>query len=54
MEFSEKEKAILFYMFGNVQDVINLNGGNHAGIIINGEVFSSNDLYDLAEKIGLH
>ena len=54
MEFSEKEKVILFYMFDNVQDIINLNGGNHAYIEINGEVFNSNDLYDLAEKIGLH
>ena len=50
MEFSEKEKAILFYMFDNVQDIINLN----EYIVINGEVFNSNDLYDLAEKIGLH
>ena len=50
MEFSEKEKAILLYMFDNVQDIINLN----EYIVINGEVFNSNDLYDLAEKIGLH
>ena len=50
MEFSEKEKAILFYMFDNVQDIINLN----EYIVINGEVFNSNDLYDLGEKIGLY
>lgn len=45
MEFTEKEKEILSLMFSNMENYIKVLGS---------ENFNHNDLFQLAEKIGIN
>ena len=48
MEFTEEEKIILSTMFMNMDNIV--KSGDY---YINNECFTSNDLFDLAVKLGI-
>ena len=50
IELTDKEKEILRVMFRNMNEIINLCDGY---LDIHGESFGRNDLFDLAEKLGV-
>ena len=50
MEYTETEKVILFYMFHNLDRVIDLCDGEAT---INGEKISFGNVVDLAKKLGV-
>ena len=49
MEFTENEKTILKIMFTNYHNLLN----EVEYLYMNGECFSHNDLFYLAEKLGI-
>ncbi len=49
-ELTNKEMEILIVMFKNMYEVINVCGGN---IDVHGSSFGVNDLFCLAEKLGV-
>lgn len=50
MELTETDRKVLEYMFRSFSGILEFDGG---GIRVDYEWFSTNDLFKLAEKLGI-